>query len=340
MRVEPESALAGWTRQAVDAWSSAACGEGRFEVSEGSASFAADGVNSVTLDPEAVETPSGARVLGATCLRCDAAGRIIEADVVLYGSDFAECTAESFDPVGVLVHELGHVLGREHTDAAVDSVMIAATTARRSIEARRTGHDDAAWLCRDRGLSPERTDAVSPVECGLFAGLCAACDRDDSCGDNGGICVLSEPSGQRLCGRSCDHASDPCPPGFACVAVGGERRACVPEAGSCDGVTGPQQRPCEASDAATCGIGRCTASPLGGAPRCEQPCGLGIACEASCIDDLGSGAPGRWCSGPELQPGHGGEGCSTARGAAGPAWWLAPLVLGLAGRLCRRHTAC
>ena len=60
-------------------------------------------------------------------------------------------------------------------------------------------------------------------------GLCEACQTDDDCPNDGGLCIDDGQS--KYCSRTCAEQSD-CPSGYLCQSYD-EESVCVPESGSC-----------------------------------------------------------------------------------------------------------
>lgn len=100
----------------------------------------------------------GTGVLGATFVTSDAVGRILDADIVLSrGIDFTtrlETFAGRFDAESVLTHEVGHLLGLDHTGLV--RATMAPFTDRGDVHQRLLVHDDAiaAGLLYPEGAFP------------------------------------------------------------------------------------------------------------------------------------------------------------------------------------------
>jgi len=126
--------------------------------------------------------------------------------------------------------------------------------------------------------------------CNAERPLCSPCEGDWECGGELDLCLENRRTGERRCGRSCketcvwnelrrghfdsvtgEPCTSGCPPGFACLDVGGGHQ-CVPERASCEDF-------CDAT------------TPLGE----RMQCGPGRACDRerwTCI----SATDGRTCS--------------------------------------------
>ncbi len=216
------------------------------------------------VDPERV-LAFAARV-SITCT-----GVYVESDVVFNAVNQRWSTADEAgqrvaDVETITLHELGHVLGLDHTD--VDGAVMVPSVQDRI---RRVPHDDDL-----AGLA-----ALYPEEAG------GPCDRDADCGD-GEVCLFGFQSDRRLAPR-CGSPVGAAAPGDACApdpmnmcATGCASALCLAEARRCSAVCAdhgdcPDDMVCvpERADAQTwgrfCGVGvHCEDDPTG--------CPEGTAC--------------------------------------------------------------
>ena len=107
------------------AWDDLETTEIRF-IDGGSGNFtksSTDRLNVITYDPSGVEigAPAGSGVIAITTINWDEQGRITDADITFNGRDFTFSVTEAFPRPGpvdlqdVMTHEIGHVIGLDHT---------------------------------------------------------------------------------------------------------------------------------------------------------------------------------------------------------------------------------
>lgn len=176
----------------------------------------------------------------------------------------------------------------------------ARSTGERFCSAPCKGNDDcpSGYLCRSVERDGVRYDGTTlprqcipeAETCNAERPLCSPCAGDWECGGELDFCLENRLSGERRCGRSCkttcvwnellgghfdnvtgEPCSSGCPPGFACLDVGGGHQ-CVPERASCDSY-------CDAS------------TPL----EERMQCGPGHACDRSSWSCVAA-TDGRTCS--------------------------------------------
>lgn len=325
---EAELALAART------WSEVACT--RFRLVAGAPESqrpADDGKSTVWFEEVAWPPELVPGVLAQTVVRTDGQGRVYDADIWINAVDhrFARgATSGKVDARGVLVHELGHLLGLGHaTDPAATMFPTTSGVRWRSLEA-----DDRAGVCAlypGQGATPcpstpcppgaacvagrcqgprEPADVCAPCE--RVPGACEAAGDDARCVDVGAGAAAG-----RVCGRACASTAD-CGPGFACkpTTEAGDLQCVADDACASAGW------PC--STDADCASGRCA----GGS--CKGASGLPADAGAAGSADAAAAAPP-----PEV--GGGGCGCrATAPPGASPLGGALVVVAWLVGRRARR----
>lgn len=318
------SSLAYDLRDAARVWEAGPCIVPSVVVgTQTETSYEVDGVSSVVF----VETPPEIRgdesVIAATCNRCDAEGFIVEADIALFGpaSQWNDnCLSPQFSQRGVLLHEVGHVLGLQHSEGDGGSVMAGLVSADRSQRFGSPGASDFVQLCDLYGALPAAS-AFASVEPGCSEAYARA---GEPCGAAGpvpaGLLCVDDDAGA-VWRWVCD-SSQPCESGASCgpIDAAADVGVCEPLSPMRDAKLGAR---CEQD--ADCASGLCFAG-AGEKARCLEACGPSLRCGGECVDVVKDAAyRGRWCLVPEPvvaspQPLLG---CSTA---AGPGWGMAALA--------------
>lgn len=294
-----------------------------------------DGVSVVWFEESAWPPELLPGVLAQTVIHTDGQGRVYDADIWVNAVDHRfslDARAGTVDARGVLVHEIGHLLGLGHSaDPAATMFPTTSGLRWRSLEkddvdgvcalypgagAPRcpaapcpAGHPCVAGRCQ-RPRDP--ADVCAP--CARVPGACEAAGDDARCVDVG-----VAASRGAVCGRACRVDAD-CGAGASCKATSaaGDLQcvtddACARAAWTC------------ATDA-DCPAGRC----------------LGGACKGTAVDVADAGVADAGVADasapPRADPGGGGCDCATAirgGGRSAPLAGLLVLVLG-ALRLRRR----
>jgi hypothetical protein len=112
------SEFEGLAETAWERWNES-IGRFRFEAASGSPCHFDDGVVTVTLSTTNCAGDSLGDVVGLTTSRWFSDGRLIDAEIVVNENSVARTDQAVF--LQVVMHELGHVLGLDHSDACGDS---------------------------------------------------------------------------------------------------------------------------------------------------------------------------------------------------------------------------
>ncbi|MBI4816821.1 MAG: matrixin family metalloprotease [Deltaproteobacteria bacterium] len=184
-------------RSALEAWSAPACTSFRFLDGGTDASASRsndDGVNRVVFVES--DWPGAANGATATTLRRRSGGRWVEADVLINGQDFTWSTngdVHARDLQSIVVHELGHVLGLQHSADPESTMYFGSTNG--ITYARTLDEDDVAGVCFLYPAGPRACD--SDADCPLLDGFYGGGDERARC--EAGSCV----SGAAESGREC-----------------------------------------------------------------------------------------------------------------------------------------
>lgn len=261
---------------AARAWSEVACTRFRVVVDPPEARRPADdGESTVWFEETSWPPELVPGVLAQTVIRTDGQGRVYDADIWINGVDhrFARGAASGkVDARGVLVHELGHLLGLGHATDPIATMFPTTSGVRwRSLEA-----DDRAGVCAlypGQG-APSCPAAPCPAGTSCVAGrcqspreaadVCAPCERIpgacEAAGDDARCVDIGAGAGAgRVCGRACASSAD-CGAGFACKATtaAGDLQ-CVSDDGCASAGW-----PCAVD--ADCAVGRCAGGSCKGLP--------------------------------------------------------------------------
>lgn len=252
-------------------------------------SFERDGRSSIVWMEEPPETGAEEQVLAATCNLCDADGFIIESDIEVFGP--AErwndnCLGPEFSERGVLLHELGHLLGLSHEPVDGGSVMFGMVTAARSHRFGSPGVQDFEALCDRYGTRAAalvvRAEAGCPAAFGIPGERCGTEDPVPA----GMVCGATDEG--RAWAWQCS-ALEPCEEGATCSGAE-ETATCVPDLPRHASGIGA-----ECTSDADCGDGLC-GQDAAGISRCLERCSPSLACDGYCGDVVAASAyRGRWC---------------------------------------------
>jgi hypothetical protein len=260
---------------------------------------------------------------------------IAEADIAFNGGVTWSSNPDrrSFDLQSTAAHEIGHVLGMQHSDNPAATMYFSTPP---GDESQRVLHnDDEAGICylypagrhtctNGRTDCPEvvgrndRGNEVSYGQQGCTDGVCTFGGELGNLGEPGEPCenfadcevelICITYSGEGLCATECNTNSPRCDSGFECIGFRGVddgSGACLPE-GPADGEFGD---PCESSG--DCASGLCVGTGDGNAAICtdycsirRQDCPTGGVClglrgepedRGACLPE-GNGDPGTACN--------------------------------------------
>ena len=263
-------------RRAFESWASVSCSHLRFEEAPfvapaaGLSWVANDGQNRVfwVEQPEAWPGDASTLALTYTFYTLDENRSILDSDVILNGVHFAWTTDEAeagqgqpprFDVQTVLVHEIGHFFGLDHSQ---DPAAAMFGSNNKTLQ-REPADNDVEGIC---AIYPNGEPL--PHDPGQTQGnpVGAACTDPSDCASS--TCIEDEAYDDTYCSQSCTPGlAEQCPLGFECFNAGSRGAYCLRPA--------PIDELCDQCNLHEhCVSGLCVGVPFrnGNAPFCTVAC--------------------------------------------------------------------